>query len=64
MVDTAGAPVKVLGVVMRPAVLRRGLELAGVTGIVAGVAFLWWPAALLVGGALAIFLAQGLWKES
>lgn len=36
------------------------IEIAGVLAITTGVAFLFWPAAFIVGGLMAIFLAQGV----
>ena len=39
------------------------VELAGLSAVVAGVVFIWWPAALIIGGGAVIFLAQGLWRS-
>ena len=38
------------------------LELIGLGVLMAGVVFIWWPAALILGGAAVVFLAQGLWR--
>jgi len=36
------------------------LEVAGLVAVTAGVAFIWWPASLIVGGLAGIVLAQGM----
>jgi len=41
-------------------VVTTTLELAGIAAIVAGVAFMFWPAAFVVGGAGLIFVSRGL----
>ena len=41
-------------------VLTTVLELGGLAAIVAGVAFIFWPAAFVVGGAGLIFVSRGL----
>jgi len=36
------------------------IEIAGVVAITVGIGFIWWPAALIVGGFAAVLLAQGM----
>jgi hypothetical protein len=40
--------------------MTTGLELAGIGLVVAGVAFMFWPAAFVVGGVGLIFVSRGL----
>lgn len=39
------------------------LELAGLSALMVGIVFVWWPAALIVGGVVVVFLAQGMWRR-
>lgn len=41
-------------------VFTTALELVGLAAIVAGVGFIFWPAALIAGGVGAIFISRGL----
>lgn len=36
------------------------IEIAGVVAVTVGVGFIWWPAALIVGGIAAVLIAQGM----
>ena len=36
------------------------LETFGIAALTVGVAFIYWPAALIVGGVAVVFLAQGM----
>ena len=38
------------------------LELLGIVAIAGGVAVIWWPAGLIVGGLSAVLIAQGMAK--
>lgn len=39
------------------------VELLGIVAIAGGVAIIWWPAGLIVGGLSAVLIAQGMAKS-
>lgn len=45
---------------LREISLPTALEVTGVVVLTVGVAVIWWPAGLIVGGLAAVFLAQGV----